>query len=187
MALLEKSINNKPTVFLCLILCLFLIQGLSSCKSHKHKNDGVASEEILSVKPKKDKYSKLRNKIVEESKKWIGTPYKYAHQEKGKGTDCSGMVMVVYEEIVGIKLPRNSAMQADYCHKLKEKEILPGDLVFFATGRDKKKVSHVGIMIDNENFVHASASKGVIISNMTTPYYQRTFIHFGRVPEMGKK
>ena len=92
------------------------------------------------------------------------------------------MVYVLYLDIANIKLPRNSAKQAEFCEEIKEKNIKPGDLVFFATGKDPKKVSHVGIMVDDIKFVHASGSKGVIMSEMTTNYYQRTFIKYGRVP-----
>lgn len=158
-----------------------------SCRSHKkaHKDDMANVGEVISVKKNKNKTENgngIGERIARESKKWIGTPYKYAHQEKGVATDCSGMVYVLYLDIAHIKLPRNSAQQAEFCDELKEKHIKPGDLVFFATGKDPKKVSHVGIMIDKNKFVHASASKGVIMSEMTTPYYQRKFIKYGRVP-----
>lgn len=139
-------------------------------------------EQIVLSGRNKGKHNKIGNKIAEASLSWIGTPYGYGCCEKGVATDCSGMVIILYEEIADIKLPRNSAEQADFCDKLKQKDIQPGDLVFFATGKDKKKVSHVGVMIDACKFVHASASKGVILSEMTTPYYQRTFIKYGRVP-----
>ncbi|MDE6291970.1 MAG: C40 family peptidase, partial [Muribaculaceae bacterium] len=102
--------------------------------------------------------------------------------EKGKACDCSGMVMCVYEKVTGIKLPRNSAQQQDFCRKLKEKDVRIGDLCFFATGKDPDKTSHVGIMIDESNFIHASTSKGVVVSDITQPYYIRTFKGFGRVP-----
>lgn len=141
--------------------------------------------ETVGVKSKKKDEVKEKNigdKIAEESLTWIGTPYGYGRSEKGIATDCSGLVLVVYDLIAEIKLPRNSAQQADFCDDLKEKEIKPGDLVFFATGKDQKKVSHVGVMIDSEKFVHASSSKGVILSEMSTPYYRRKFIKYGRVP-----
>jgi len=122
--------------------------------------------------------------IIEEACTWLGTPYKYAGVEKGKGTDCSGMVMKVYETITGEKIPRNSAKQAEYCTPLNASDVGAGDLVFFATGKDPERVSHVGIVIDNENFIHASASKGVVISQITAPYYRKTFRMFGRVPHV---
>lgn len=174
-------------LFLYILACCFLGGGLSACKSHKkvEKDTQYIVEEIVSVKSKKKKKKKksLGNLIAEESITWIGTPYGYGRQEKGVATDCSGLVYVVYQKVANIKLPRNSAQQANFCENLREKEVGAGDLVFFATGKDKKKVSHVGVMIDGNRFVHASSSKGVILSEMTTPYYKRTFIQYGRVPK----
>lgn len=170
-----------------LTLCVIFVAVASSCKSSKRAyKDDVASKDIIVLphgKHKKDqKKSSLEKKLVAEAHTWIGTPYAYARQDKGVATDCSGMVMCIYRDVANIKLPRNSAQQADFCDDLKEKEVTAGDLVFFATGKDKNRISHVGIMIDRVKFIHASASKGVIISEMTTPYYIRTFKRYGRVP-----
>lgn len=129
------------------------------------------------------KASKKRSKIVEEAYTWLGTPYAYAHAEKGKGTDCSGMVLSVYEKVTGVKLPRNSAKQAEFCMPVKKKQLKIGDLVFFATGKDPGRISHVGIMVNDCKFIHASASKGVVVSDLNQPYYIRTLIAFGRVSD----
>ena len=175
---------GKPLVFF--LFFIIFLGCMSSCKSHKKNKveEPVYIGEIVEVKKeKKDKKKKnLGEKIADEAQTWLGTPYGYGKSEKGIATDCSGLVVVVFEKIADKKLPRNSAQQAEYCDNLKEKDAKAGDLVFFATGKDNKKVSHVGVLINNEKFVHASASKGVIISEMTTPYYQRTFIKYGRVP-----
>ncbi|MBD5358212.1 MAG: C40 family peptidase [Bacteroides sp.] len=165
------------SVFLLSMSFLLLAVG---CKS-SHKNTDTVREETMVTVTQKQKGSS--SKIVNEAKKWLGTPYKYADWERGKGTDCSGMVCKVYEAAIGVKLPRNSKQQSEYCRKLKKKDVHAGDLVFFATGKDKHAVSHVGIMIDDEQFIHASTKKGVIISEVSTPYYERTFIMYGRVPD----
>lgn len=128
--------------------------------------------------------SKKQRQIVEEAFTWMGTPYLYAGVEKGKGVDCSGMVLRVYQDVCGVKLPRNSAKQAEFCKKIKAKDVRTGDLVFFATGKDKGRISHVGIMLNSEDFIHASSSKGVVISKVSTPYYVRTFRQYGRVPSL---
>lgn len=186
---LDPIVKKRGNIFyiICL-LCLFIGGSLSSCKSHKKANNdnGPYVGETIKHKNKKKetRTHTLGHKIAEESKTWLGTPYGYGRSEKGVATDCSGLVIVVYEEIAKVKLPRNSAQQADFCDDLRERDIKPGDLVFFATGKDKHKVSHVGVMLDGCKFVHASTSKGVIISEMTTPYYQRTFIKYGRVPNL---
>lgn len=176
---LMRRANKK---FLLLLLTIIIGICVSGCRSSKHTKEKVKVGEI-EVKIEEPKKNKTKENIFhEEVLSWLGTPYKYGASEKGIFTDCSGMVMVVYENIFDIKLPRNSAKQAEFCNKLSEKNVKSGDLVFFATGRDEKKISHVGIMIDAIRFVHASSSKGVIISEITTPYYQRTFKMFGRVP-----
>ena len=176
--------NSKIRIFFCFLIIAAL--SLGGCKSHK-KSQKQDKPEIsaIEIKPKKKKGKKvdeISNLIAEEALTWIGTPYAYGASTKGKATDCSGMVLVVYKQIANINMPRNSAKQADFCHDLKENEVSVGDLVFFATGKDKNQISHVGIMLDNIRFVHASASKGVIVSDMSTPYYRRTFKKYGRVP-----
>lgn len=163
---------------LTLIFFVLLFTGCHSSKKavgNKHNKPKIETVDVKNLKG-------LERKIVEEALKWEGTPYKYAASERGKGTDCSGMVIGVYNKVTDKKLPRNSAKQAEYCKKLKKKDVRPGDLAFFATGKDTQKISHVGIMLDSERFIHASTQKGVIISEITTPYYQRTFKMYGRVP-----
>jgi len=160
------------------IVCVMSL--LASCHSSRKATSGQADPGIGQVHV--GKIGKTQRKIIEEAYTWLGTPYRYAGVEKGEGTDCSGMVMKVYEKVTGEKLPRNSAKQAEYCIKVNASEVNTGDLVFFATGKDPGRVSHVGIVIDNENFIHASSSKGVVISKFTTDYYKRRFRMYGRVP-----
>lgn len=184
--LISINYRSNKSVFAIILACLISIVSLSSCHTsnkggghsvRKHKKENVISD--LKV----DENNKRGEKIVKEAMKWMGTPYKYASSEIGEGTDCSGMVMATYLEVTGIKLPRNSAKQAEFCENIPAEKVKIGDLCFFATGKDPNKISHVGIMIDEETFIHASTSKGVVTSKITTPYYIRTFIQFGRVPD----
>lgn len=155
---------------------------LSSCGTGKKMtgNHESNAEQTLHI----GKGTLEQQRIIDEALSWIGTPYKYAGIDKGKGVDCSGMVMQIYLDVEGMKLPRNSAKQAEFCDRISADEVAMGDLVFFATGKDPVKVSHVGIVIDNEKFIHASSSKGVVISNLNSPYYKRTFRMFGRIPKL---
>lgn len=130
--------------------------------------------------------TKVQKALVEEAMEWIGTPYKYAEQDKGVATDCSGLVMQVYLKVLGVRIPRNSAKQAEFCRVVKESDLLPGDLCFFATGKDPDRISHVGIMLDSDRFVHASSSKGVVISHLSNPWYRTRLKKFGR-PETNEK
>lgn len=164
-------------------MLLLLAITLTSCHSSKKAtNQRGGYEQGIETGAPALKGNKTQKAIVSEAMTWLGTPYAYAKSEKGKGTDCSGMVMKVYETVMGCKLPRNSAHQAEFCEVLSEKEVELGDLVFFATGKDEDRISHVGIMIDKVNFVHASASKGVVVSKVNSPYYIRTFKMYGRIP-----
>lgn len=177
-----SEMKQKIRHIMVVLMSLAVIAGVSSCRSSKKtvKESHVGfTEDVIRV----HKGDKTAEKIVEEALSWVGTPYKYASMEKKKGTDCSGLVMKVFEEVTGRKLPRNSAKQAEFCDQVQPKDVVMGDLVFFATGKDPLKVSHVGIMVEDSKFVHASSSKGVVVSNITSPYYQRTFLMFGRVPE----
>lgn len=162
---------------------LLLAIVATSCHTSKRSHEGITGgRNNFPATIHVGKGDAVHQLIAEEAYSWLGTPYAYAKSEKGKGTDCSGMVMKVYENVGGWKLPRNSAKQAEFCDTPDSDEIEVGDLVFFATGKDIETISHVGIMLDEENFIHASTSKGVVISKINTPYYIRTFKKFGRIP-----
>lgn len=172
-----------------ILAALIAVATLTACHSSKKSGSSHYQSQTdrldtdYGIGKKHKKISAERKRIVEEARTWLGTPYAYAHAEKGIATDCSGMVLKVYEKVIGITLPRNSAKQAEYCKHIKRKDIKTGDLVFFATGKDPDKISHVGIMLDEANFIHASSSKGVVVSSIDTPYYIRTFRGFGRVSD----
>ncbi len=183
--------KRKLLHILMLLMMTTLTASLPSCKSAK-KSKSETYESLSKTHRdklhKNDKngkaVSKERKKILKEADEWIGTPYGFGKADKGKACDCSGLVVGAYERAAGIKLPRTSAKQKEYCKKLKKKDVQPADLCFFATGKDPEKVSHVGIMIDENCFIHASSTKGVIVSDITQPYWVRTFLGYGRVPDL---
>lgn len=175
-----RFFRNKILTIIAGVMTLVMLQGCHTSKKES-RGDGKPGVETVKVKPGKDKGPKgIAKNIVAEALTWQGTPYKYAGTAKKKGTDCSGMVWTIFQDVANVQLPRNSLKQAEYCTRISDKSVKAGDLVFFATGKDPKRISHVGIMIDGNKFVHASTKKGVIISDMTTPYYKRTFIMYGR-------
>ena len=69
------------------------------------------------------------------------------------------------------------------CEKIKKNDLQEGDLVFFSTGRSKK-INHVGIYLKSDKFVHASSSRGVIVSDLDESYYVRTYVSSGRVKDL---
>ncbi len=110
-------------------------------------------------------------KLYAQHKQWKKTPYKLGGLSK-KGIDCSGFVHVTYKERFGISLPRTTARQAQAGTNITRQQLQTGDLVFFKTGF---KVRHVGIYIENGKFLHASTSKGVMISNINNRYWKKVY------------
>lgn len=111
--------------------------------------------------------------------KWLGTPYRYAGNTM-KGIDCSAFVNKVYESAYCFLLNGNSATMYRTVKHLPKDQLQEGDLVFFKTTKNKV-VSHVGVYLGNNKFAHASRSRGVTISDLNQPYYQRRFVKGGRV------
>lgn len=118
-------------------------------------------------------------RLLREADTWIGTPYLYGGNDR-QGIDCSGFVTQVYRNSVGISLPRTSREQQQYCSSIDKSQLQPGDLVFF-TIRGGSTVGHVGIYIGDDRMVHASSSKGVVISSLSSNYYVVNYYSSGRV------
>lgn len=170
----------KITYLSLTIIFVFLLSSCSTTKTVKGSDGYKTPIENEEIREKSDKA------LIKEAKKWLGTKYKYGGHSKN-GTDCSGFVMEVYKATYDFKLPRTSRDQHEFCKKIKKSQLKVGDLVFFATGKSKGRVSHVGIYIGNGEFIHASSSKGVVISKLDQNYYVRTYHSSGRVDGIKKK
>lgn len=123
-----------------------------------------------------------QEKLMKEIQSWIGTPYRPGGKDRN-GVDCSALVMEVYRNTTGIKLPRNSREQRDYCTEIPDTAALQaGDLVFFTSNSSSGQIAHVGMYVGNGNIIHASSSRGVIRSHLTQQYYTTHYHSSGRVP-----
>ena len=146
---------------------------------------GLVTDEWARLDIKLDK--KDNKKLYKELKRWLGTPYVYAAHTCGEGTDCSGMVMEVYLKIYNIKVHRNSAkMLEENCRVIDLDDLKEGDLVFFCTNGDSR-VSHVGIYLKDNKFVHASSSRGVCVDDLRQNYYATHFYAAARVTTLPEK
>jgi cell wall-associated NlpC family hydrolase len=108
--------------------------------------------------------------IRETGADWIGTPYRFGGEGRS-GIDCSAFTRQVFRETFGIELPRNTALQVQEGFEVSRDELQAGDLVFFRRGGTR----HVGVYLGDGEFIHASTSRGVMISNLSEGYFDRYY------------
>lgn len=170
---------NKYLFYIATIACILL---LSSCKTSQRYLPGTPSTRELSAKMGIRVTDSDYRYLYAEAAEWLGTRHRIGGNSR-RGVDCSGFVSIVYKKVYGKNLSRSSAdILKNNCRKIGKSKLEEGDLVFFRTGNGKKKIpNHVGIYLKNGKFVHASTSKGVIVSSLSEPYYLRSWITGGRV------
>ncbi|WP_332651198.1 C40 family peptidase [Lysinibacillus sp. 54212] len=108
------------------------------------------------------------SQLTSIASKYIGVKYSYGGTTS-KGFDCSGYVRQVFKEL-GVSLPRSSGEMYKKGTAVKKADLQKGDLVFFKTS-SRSAVSHVGIYVGNNKFIHSSTSKGVVTTNINDKYY----------------
>lgn len=117
----------------------------------------------------------LREVLVQTALRYLGIPYRWGGTSDENGFDCSGLTMVCYR-LNGLNLPRVSQQQYSAGRAIDKEELRLGDLVFFAT-RKKGIVSHVGLYIGENRFIHAPRTgEKVQIESLLHPYYSERFL-----------
>jgi len=112
--------------------------------------------------------------LVMTSMGFLGVPYRRGGNTAESGFDCSGFVRAMYEKTVGLVLPRRANEQAAATQTIDQKDLQPGDLVFFNTL--KQAFSHVGIYIGEGKFIHSpKPGAQVRVEDMGKSYWQRRF------------
>lgn len=112
--------------------------------------------------------------VIEAARTFTGTPYKYGGTTRS-GMDCSGLTTNAYKAIE-ISLPRTSSAQALVGQRIEIEDLRPGDLVFFALGKRRKEITHVGLITEvkgkeNVKMIHATTALGVVETNIYEKYY----------------
>lgn len=149
--------------------CLVLIIVLSAC----HSTRKFSIEKPTNKNPLENISENLKNEVLP----WMNVPYKLGGNTKS-GIDCSGFVQIIYNKVYHNNIPRTSIKQFEQCKKVAFNKLKEGDLVFFKF--NEKEVSHVGIFLYQSFFVHASVSKGVIVSSIKEKYYAEACIGGGK-------
>lgn len=169
--------NLKLTFRICLFGILLVI--FSSCRTYTPVYDYKKLAKA-SLKLRMDIDPADNHKLYIEAAEWIGVPYRAGGNTK-RGTDCSGFTTHIYKKVYNKKISRSSEEQRTKdCRRISKRNLKEGDLVFFSSQKRKKKATHAGIYLKNGKFVHASTSRGVMISSLDEPYYKQHWMCGGR-------
>ena len=121
--------------------------------------------------------STIKKVLYSQFLDWESVPYELGGLSK-QGIDCSGFVYVTYRVKFGVQMPRTTAVQSAAGRVVSRSRLEAGDLVFFKTGLSTR---HVGMYLEDQQFLHVSSSKGVMISSLDNPYWSEKYWKSTRV------
>jgi len=152
----RKIYSIKPIL---LLLIVFILSGCAASKKQKVR------ERRLDI-------------IIQTARSYTGTPYKWGGVNR-TGMDCSGLLYVSFKA-GEVNIPRVSRDQAKVGKKVKFRKLQEGDVVFFAMGKRRRRITHAGLVTEvrgkhDVRFIHASSSVGVVEANIYTDYYKKKF------------
>ncbi len=175
--------------YLCLLILIFVI--LTGCRPYPRYRTGKAKppqEEKTQTSPDRRYEAANARKLKTSSSElirlgriiqgYLGTPYKGKSAYK-RGIDCSQFTMEVFDKFNRTKLPRTVKQQYKIGQNVSGTRLRYSDLVFFRT--EGRSISHVGIYIGFNEFVHASTSSGVRISDIRSEYWKGRFVGARRI------
>lgn len=147
---------------------------------------------VASTKNNKPNTKRLKNtakenlkadKVISSAMAFSGVRYKYGGTTK-RGMDCSGLIYVALQEN-DIIFPRVSYKMANEGKRVRVNDVQKGDLLFFKTRKNSKRINHVGLVVaiadDEIKFIHSSSSRGVIVSSLREGYWNAAFIKATRI------
>jgi cell wall-associated NlpC family hydrolase len=153
------------------IFLLIILSTMAACSSVQHDTSIAIGEIKTSGTVNFHDSNAIKSILMKQYDEWRKTPYKMGGLSK-RGIDCSGFTYLTFRSKLGCKLPRTTKLQAKTGAKVARNNLLTGDLVFFKTGLF---VKHVGIYLDESRFLHASTSRGVIISSLKEKYWKNRY------------
>lgn len=183
--------NEKPVVPFALMskwLCILLIAAAQCAQAAPATAQPDEMDRLLADKGLMTQLSEVRqsvkgkaytvahntSELVVNAMGFLGVPYRRGGNSAESGFDCSGFVRAIYEQTVGMILPRRADQQAASTQVIDKKDLQPGDLVFFNTMR--RAFSHVGIYVGDNKFIHSPRSGGEVrVEDMRESYWQRRF------------
>lgn len=154
-------IVNRP-IFVVLSIITLVTPCFSGCAAQQT----VAPPARISASD-----APLVQKLYQHYNQWRGVAYREGGMSK-RGVDCSGFVHLAYKQSLQRNIPRTTELLMSSGEKVSSSQLRPGDLVFFKTGWKKR---HVGIYLKQGKFMHASSSRGVMISRLDNPYWSEAY------------
>jgi len=167
----------KTTFAPCMALALgLLIHPAAHATPTPDEMDTLLADKGLmsQIQQVRQRVSLQASELVVHAIGFLGVPYLRGGNTAETGFDCSGFVKAIFEQTVGLVLPRRAEQQAAATQNIERKELLPGDLVFFNTMR--RAFSHVGIYIGDGKFIHSpKPGAEVRVESLATTYWNRRF------------
>lgn len=158
-----------------LIFCLSLAMNSAVAKD---ATDQVNANSTLAVRLQA--FKEISREITSEALSALGIKYRYGGNSPSTGMDCSGFVKYVFEKAWGKNLPRTTGEQFHVGEKIAKTELQPGDMVFFKTIRNR--ISHVGIYLGNNEFIHAPRrGEKIRVESINENYWDKRFTGARRI------
>ena len=170
----------------CLLMACAQVQAQPAPTGRADEMESFLAERglLTQIDQVRQAMSQRASDLVVNAMGFLGVPYKRGGVSAETGFDCSGFVKAMFEQTVGLVLPRKAEQQAAATEKIDKKDLAPGDLVFFNTMR--RTFSHVGIYIGDGKFIHAPRPGAEVrVENMGETYWTRRFDGARRVPTEG--
>jgi lipoprotein Spr len=170
---------GKKLIVALLLACSFVSIQAQTTKVQAEDPDNLAKDyfsQIMGVAMSATSNLKLYQFVYD----WIGTPYRLGGDNK-KGVDCSKFAYQLYDKVFNTVIGSNSRNIFSMVNPVNKEELQEGDFVFFKI--KSRSISHIGVYIGDNKFAHASSSRGVMISNLNEPYWQRYYYKGGRLLE----
>ena len=154
-----------------LLVLTVCVTVLAACSSAPYKAHRDTSASVSDARIDLSDTHKVKQILNQQYNDWRHVKHRMGGTSR-KGIDCSGLVYQTYRTKLGVDLPRSTENQSKTGLGVKQKQLKAGDLVFFKTGVFTR---HVGMYIDEGDFLHVSSSKGVMVSNLEDPYWRSAY------------
>ncbi len=178
--LMNKNSNRRSECKIISFTFIFYF-AFTGCLNLRPLPRYTHSSSTAIVEELKHRVHNGHKRLEEVVRSYLGVPYKWGGVTR-EGMDCSAFVRATFRKTYGIELPRTSKQMFQLGDKVgKEKNLKPGDLVFFKNTYSGNGISHVGIYLGRGEFAHASSSRGVTITPMSNPYFVKRYAGSKRV------